>query len=80
MNIGQMYDVFKKQIEVEKTPSGRPLTKEAILNLDAALSDEKNYKNEAVNCVCCGMVQSILLVENGCANCGCLDIDANIDT
>jgi len=78
MNIEQAKKILKTQIELERTPKGRPLTKEAILNLDASLSDEKNYGNEVVQCKGCGMVASILLVEEGCPNCGCVDLKTDI--
>jgi len=78
MNIDQARKIIKTQIELGRTPEGRPLTKEAILNLDAALSDEKNLGNDVVQCIGCGMVASILLVEDGCPNCGCVDLKTNI--
>jgi len=78
MNIDQARQIIKTEIELERTPEGRPLTKEAILNLDASLSDEKNLGNDVVQCIGCGMVASILLVEDGCSNCGCLDLKTNI--
>jgi hypothetical protein len=74
MNIKDASKILKTQIETERTPKGRPLTKEAVLNLDAALSDEKNLGNDAVECIGCGMVQSKLLVIEGCANCGCVEL------
>ena len=78
MNISQAYSILKTQIETERTTEGRPLTKKAILTLDAALSDEKNYGNDVIKCLGCGMVTSILLTESGCPNCGCLDLETNI--
>lgn len=78
MNIGQAHSIMKTQIETERTKTGRPLTHEAVLTLDAALSDEKNFGNEVVECIGCAMVTSILITENGCPNCGCLDLDTNI--
>jgi len=78
MNIDQARKIIKTQIELERTPEDRPLSKEAILNLDAALSDEKNLGNDVVQCIGCGMVASILLVENGCTNCGCVDLKTDI--
>jgi len=78
MNIDQARKILKTQIELERTPKGRPLTKEAILNLDAALSDEKNLGNDVVECANCGMVASILLVSEGCTNCGCVDLKTDI--
>jgi len=74
MNIEQAKKVFKTQIELERTPKGRPLTEVAILSLDAALADEKNLGNDVVKCLCCGMVSSILLTSEGCPNCGCVDL------
>lgn len=78
MTIDQARTTLKTQIELERTPFGRPLTKEAVLYLDAALSDEKNLGNDVVQCIGCGMVASILLTEKGCPNCGCLDLKTNI--
>ena len=78
MNIDQARKILKTQIELERTLTGRPLTKEAVLYLDAALSDEKNIENDVIQCIGCGMVASILLTESGCPNCGCLDLKTNI--
>jgi hypothetical protein len=78
MNISQAYGVLKNQIETERTKKGRPLTHDAVLTIDAALSDEKNFGNEVVQCIGCGMVTSILITEQGCPNCGCLDLDTKI--
>jgi hypothetical protein len=78
MNIDQARQILKTQIELERTPKGRPLTKEAILTLDASLSDEKNLGNDVIECIGCGMVASILLTEKGCPNCGCVDLKTDI--
>lgn len=78
MNIEQAKTILKSQIDLERTPKGRPITKEAILSLDASLSDTKNYGNDVVQCKGCGFVSSILLVEVGCPNCGCVDLNADI--
>jgi hypothetical protein len=78
MNIEQARSILKTQIELEKTPTGRPITKDAILHLDASLSDEKNFGNDVIQCLGCGMVSSILLVETGCPNCGCVDLKTEI--
>jgi len=78
MNIEQARQILKTQIELEKTPKGRPITQDAILHLDASLSDEKNFGNDVIQCLGCGMVSSILLVETGCPNCGCVDLETDI--
>jgi len=78
MTIRDAYKTLKKEILLEKTPKGRRLTKKAILTIDAALADEKNMENEVVQCQGCGFVGSILLVADGCANCGIVDLTTKI--
>jgi len=78
MNVEQAKKILKTQLELERTPKGRPLTNKAILILDASLSDEKNFGNDVIQCIGCGMVSSILLVEEGCPNCGCVDLKTDI--
>ena len=79
MDIYEARKILKTEIILGRTVKGRPLTKKAILTLDASLSDEKNYGNHVVQCLCCGMVSSILLVDEGCPNCGCLDLKTDIE-
>lgn len=78
MTIQEARQILKTQILLEKTPKGRALNQKAILTLDAALADEKNYGNEVVQCLGCGFVGSILLVETGCPNCGIVDLTTEI--
>lgn len=78
MDLNNAKKIIKTQIELGMSSYGRMLSKEAISYLDSCLSDEKNLSNYSVECMNCGMVQSILLIENGCSNCGCLDIDAEV--
>jgi len=78
MNIKDAEHILRKEIILERTPKGRPIEENAILNLDAALADEKNYGNEVVECISCGFVTSILLVEEGCPNCGVIDLRADL--
>jgi len=78
MNISEAKQILKTQIELERTPTGRPITAEAVRNLDASLVDEKNYGNDVIQCKGCGFVASILLVESGCPNCGCVDLKTDI--
>jgi hypothetical protein len=78
MTIRDAHDTLKRQILLGRTPKGRRLTKKAILTIDAALADEKNMENEVVQCQGCGFVGSILLVEDGCANCGIVDLTTKI--
>jgi len=78
MNIEDSKKIMKTEIELSLSPTGRPLSEEAIANLDSCLADFNNIESEAVQCINCGMVQSILLIDEGCENCGCLDIEADI--
>ena len=78
MDLNSAKKIIKTQIELGLSSEGRRLNEEAILSLDSCLSDEKNMGNYSVECIGCGMVQSILLIEDGCVNCGCLDINAEV--
>jgi hypothetical protein len=84
MNVDEARKILKTQIELERTPKGRPLTREAILNLDATLShnetlgEDERAGNAVIRCAGCGMVTSMLLVEKGCPNCGCLLLKTDI--
>jgi len=78
MNIQEAEKILRTEIALEKTPTGRSITKEAILNLDAVLSDQKNYGNQVVKCKGCGFITSILLIIDGCPNCNIVDIEADL--
>jgi len=78
MNIQESLETMKAQRVFKRTPCGRPTTEFAIKALEAAISDEKNYGVEAVKCTNCCIIQSSLLVPEGCSNCGAKDLTYEI--
>lgn len=78
MNIEQTITTLKKQKSSQRTPFGRPINEKALDSLDATISDEKNYHNEAVQCESCGFVISMLLTQIGCPNCGIEELRTKI--
>ena len=79
MNIQEALKTMKVQKILGRTPTGRPLTKFAIEALSAAISDEKNHGVPAVKCLNCCIIQSSLLVPEGCGFCGAKDITHEIN-
>lgn len=79
MKIQEAIEILKTQIVIGRTPRSRPITQVARNTVDAVISDEKNYHNEAVQCLGCGYVTSILLTSNGCPNCGVVDMTTDIE-
>lgn len=78
MRISDALETLKTELALGKTPKGRILTDFAKENLKAAIGDIKNHQTEATRCKNCGLVQSELLIADGCPNCGGLDFDANV--
>jgi len=79
MKISEVINILKAEKNLERTPIGRPLDETAIDNLNAALSDEKNYDQNAILCKNCGLITSSLLVPNGCNGCGSKDLTIDIN-
>jgi len=78
MNILDSIPTMRAEVAFRKTPTGRAITDDAIAFLEAALSDEKNYESEAIKCLNCNLIQSSLLVPEGCVNCGGKDLTTDI--
>jgi len=78
MNINEAITTLKAEVAFRKTPCGRPITEDAIAFLEAAISDDKNYESPAIKCLNCCIIQSGLLVPDGCANCGGKDLTTDI--
>jgi rubrerythrin len=81
MTVKDAYNILKTQLLMGKTPKGRVLKEEASKSLDANLADVMNDKNaevEVVQCSGCGFVVSMLLVVDGCPNCGVVDLTTEI--
>lgn len=79
MNISELILVLKTERILGRTPNGRAINEYAVRALDSAISDEKNYHIDIVKCMGCGFIISSLLVEDGCPNCGSIDLTENID-
>jgi len=78
MNISEVLNTLKAEIALKRTPIGRPITDYAIEALSAAVEDEKNYDIDAVKCTNCCIIQSSLLVPEGCPSCGSKDLSTEI--
>lgn len=78
MTVNTAMHILLTEKKLNRTPCKRPLTDYAIKCLDASIGDKNNQDVAVVQCVSCGMVVSSLLVENGCPNCGGLDLSQNI--
>jgi hypothetical protein len=74
MKIGEVIPIIKAQILLKRTIQGRHIVDNAISVLEASLSDNKNWHNEALKCLNCGIIISSLLVPEGCVNCGSKDL------
>lgn len=70
MRIAEAIPTIKAEIIFRRTPTGRPIEEYALENLKAAIEDEKNWGTEVVKCANCCIIQSGLLVPEGCPNCG----------
>lgn len=78
MKIKDLLETFRTQIAIKRTPKGRVITDFGVQSLSSALSDTANYEAEVTRCKNCGMINSMLLVEDSCSNCGGLDFDSNV--
>jgi len=67
-----------RQLVIQGTPKGRPITAYAIESLQSVMQDTKNHQNELAACLGCGFVNSILLFEDGCPNCNVIDIKTDL--
>ena len=79
MQIQAVLETLEAEAILERTPSGRLLTESGKNTIEACLSDEKNYMSDAVLCLNCGFVGSVLLVPEGCPNCKGLDMTTSIE-
>lgn len=77
MNVSDATQTLKTQIVIGRTPKGRKLTDFAIASLTSCLNDSLNQGAEVTQCKNCGMVVSVLLIADGCPNCGGLDFQAH---
>jgi len=78
MNISDTIPILKMEQILGRTPRGRAISEYAVETLNAAISDEKNHGSNVVECMGCGFVISSLLIEDGCPNCGAIDLTENI--
>jgi len=78
MTIQDALDVIKRELALERTPTGRSINEESLLSLESALEDSKNYHMDAIQCLNCKLIQSSLLVPSGCINCGSKDLTSDV--
>lgn len=78
MTVQTSMHVLMTERKLERTPCKRPLSDYAIQCIDASINDQNNANVAVIQCAACGMVVSSLLVENGCPNCGGLDLSQNV--
>ena len=79
MQIQEVLDTLRAETILDRTPSGRLLTESGRNAIDACVSDNKNHMSDAISCLNCGFVGSILLVTDGCPNCRGLDMTTSIE-
>jgi hypothetical protein len=77
MKISEVIKILMAEKIFRRTPKGRILTDFAVENIIAALEDEKNYDQQAIQCLNCGLITSILLVPEGCHQCGSRDLNTD---
>jgi len=79
MNISSVIKTLKAETNFERTQSGRSINEKAILSIQAAIDDTKNYNVEAIKCLNCKIIMSSILATKGCMNCGAIDLTTNIE-
>lgn len=79
MTILEAIPHIEAQINLKRTPYGRPINDEAIAYLQSIIEDENNYGQEAVQCLNCGLIYSALLSSESCPNCGGIDLTSDIN-
>jgi hypothetical protein len=79
MQIQEILSTIKAQIVFRRTIIGRPINEKALGILKIAIEDNKNSGSEAIKCLNCCIIQSSLLVPEGCQNCGSKDLTTNIN-
>ena len=78
MKIFEVMSIIKAEKVLKRTPTGRRITEHGVDNLNAMISDEKNWGSKVKKCLNCGIVISELLVPEGCPNCGSKDLTSDI--
>lgn len=78
MKIKDAIGTLQAEINFSRTPSGRTVTERVSEALQVAIGDKDNWEQNVVKCLNCCIIQSSLLVPNGCPNCGCKDFSNNV--
>jgi hypothetical protein len=78
MKIKDVLSTLKIEHMSGRTPKGRPLTDLAKEAIASTMEDEKNWGNDAIKCLNCGIILSSLLATAECINCGGIDMTVNI--
>lgn len=78
MTLQEAKKTIDDQILLGRTDKAWPITKEALAYLEAASEDDANIEAIAIKCLNCGLIFSILHSEDGCVNCGGLDLNDKI--
>lgn len=79
MQIQEIISTIKAEIIFRRTVSGRPINEKTLEILKTAIADSKNSSSEAIKCLNCCIINSSLLVPEGCQNCGSKDLSTNIN-
>ena len=79
MTINEAKNIMNAELLFGRTPKGRLITDYGKKCIQASLDDIDNYNSPASKCLACGMVVSSLIIENGCVNCGGLDLTLVIE-
>ncbi len=80
MEINKILSTIKAQISFRRTMTGRPINDKTIGILKVAIGDDKNCSSDAIKCLNCCIINSSLLVPEGCQNCGSKDLSLTIPT
>lgn len=80
MKLLEAKSIINNQILLKRTTSSFPVTDDAIAFLQSSLDDLQNIDTTAIKCKNCEFVFSVLHSENGCVNCGALDLTDQINS
>lgn len=78
MNITEAKNILNTQLVLGKTPKGRSITDYAKEVITSCMNDAGNQNANVSACKNCGIVVSVLLVADGCPNCGGLDFNSDV--
>ena len=78
MKVSDAMDILKAEQNFERTSSGRSITENGVESIRAALNDTNNMNAEVMKCINCAYINSSLLFQKGCPNCGSKDLGVEV--